>query len=756
MANFSPTSFRRPKIAPEALPSKTILVDQTRTRTSWFEGMFVTAAHFNRDQSYTIARQTDLGLAIGAGVVEGLEVTQPVDDPAAVIVSAGLGISAGGESVMLHADLRIALADVALQKGLSRAAGLIETLQLSAESRTGSFVLCATPVEFTSNPEGSYATGQNGQRQLRDSLVNEATLFTLVPFNLSLNDADNFAQRATAARRIFLDGAVADIPPSSLPLAMMELDGNVLRWLDMHLVRRQAGSGRADSYGLGYVDTPTRAAHALHYQAMIDEIVTGAPGQSFAATDRFDILPPMGRMPAAAIAARAPAPGQPPVLSQLWLPAEVPVELTALPEDEITQLLAESLSMPALDLSASSAALAQTPVTVIIPIPRADWATAPLEIQQNTLSLRAAKPLGAAPKTPGDLIRALLDQGADDILEPAEDSAWRTLLSGTQTLWYMRRRQVLRTDDLVGEAYSFQTGGGNGGGGDPVVVPVGPTPVEILRPVLTPINDQVVATLLPFGLDRLYASIRTPDDRAGFQAHADLDALILNAASLPSPLALTEIVQRMAAIGTVSTDEVARLARGLPLKALVARFTAMEALLIGGPVDLHFADFSPSIQPPRVTTAFARTINNGTTVTDVPPRAVPANMGERVKETLSRLQAPDRVIETVLNAGGGQIPMLNARDIDERVNALKIAIDSGAPLVARLPDQGSLEIQTRRNLLMRTGLLPKLMEKIADTPLGDLLAPLGSHMSLMDRALDQTPAAAIDVTSRALATLMEG
>ncbi len=755
MADFSPTSFRRPKIAPEALPSDTILVDQTRTRTSWFEGMFVTAAHFNRDQSHTIARQTDLGLAIGAGVVEGLEVTQPGDDPTAINVSAGLGISASGESTVLHVDLRIALADIALQKSLSREAGLIETLQLNTESRSGSFVLCATPVEFTSNPEGSYASGSNGHRQLRDSLVNEATLFTLIPFNLSLNDKNTVVQRATAARRIFLEKTMADIPPSSLPLAMMELDGNTLRWLDMHLVRRQAGSNRADSYGLGYVDSSNRAAHAVQYEAMIDEIVTGAPGQAFAAADRFDILPPMGRMPAATIAARAPAPGQPPVLSQAWLPAEVPVELTALPEDEIGQLLAESLSMPPIDLHASAKELAQTPVTVIIPIPRADWAAAPLEVQQNALSLSAAKPLGAAPKTPGDLIKALLEQSGDDILEPAEDSTWRSLLTGRQTLWYMRRRQFLRTDDLTGEAYAFQTGGDDTTT-PPDVPPVAPTAPEILRPVVEPISNATSGILAPLGLDRLYQSIRTGQDRDGFQARADLDALILRASASGSSLALTEIVQRMVEVGSIDRAEVSRLERNLPLKKIAPHFVPMEAMLIGGPVAFRFVEFTPDAQSRQVTAAFARAVNNGNPTVGVPQPSVPNNMPSRVKDVLAQLNVPVEVTKAILNAGGGLIPLNSPRKIEERANLLKIAASSGTPLVSILPDQGSLETQTRRNLLARTSSISKLMEKLEPASLGDILDPLVEHMTLMDTALRQTPKKAVRVVESAIQILLQG
>ena len=163
MADTSPVSFRRTRITPDALPDGAILIDQLRERTSWAEGMFVTAQHFNRDQSYLINRQGDLGQAIGKGVVDGLEVREAPEDSTAVIVSPGIGIGGGGESIVLHSAVRIALGDVSLQRSLTREAGLTQSLQLIAESRSGLFVLCATPVEYTSNPVGSFATSASGQ-----------------------------------------------------------------------------------------------------------------------------------------------------------------------------------------------------------------------------------------------------------------------------------------------------------------------------------------------------------------------------------------------------------------------------------------------------------------------------------------------------------------------------------------------------------------------------------------------------------------
>jgi hypothetical protein len=550
---------------------------------------------------------------------------------------------------------------------------------------------------------------------------------------------------------------------------MMELDGNVLRWLDMHLVRRQAGSGRADDYGLGYVDTPTRAAHAVQYEAMLAEMVTGAPGRGFAAADRFDVLPPMGRMPAASIAARAPAPGQTPVLSQTWLPAEVPVELTALPEDEVRQHLAESLSMPPIDLQASAAELAQTPVTVIVPIPRADWVEAPLEIREAALSLRAAKPLGAPANTPGELIRALLATDTDDILDaPAEETAWRQLLSGRQTLWYMRRRQVLRTDDLAGRAYAFQTGtrpgeeengdrpSNTGGGGTEGPRPIPPDFPAILRPVLDPVDVAVRDHLAPYGLPDLYQTIRTAETRDGFEARATLGAFLLRAAGLGSGLALTEIVRRAVEVGDLSLEEMTRITRAIPLEAIGPRYTRMEALIIGGPVRFRVASFRGRSEGPSINGNTARALNGGVSVRAVERPRVPDDMDRRTQDVLSALDMPDVVIEATLRAGSGEIPLPDPRDLDLRRRLLETAAEAGVPLVGILDDPGSVEAQTRRNLLYRTGTIPVLMEALAEAEPGANLVGLAEHMDAMDNALRLNTGNGINLATRGVETLLSG
>lgn len=763
MKDVAPDSLRRTRIDPQDLPEGAVLVDQTRERTSWEEGMFVTSAQFLRDQSYVIARHADVGRAIGAGVITGLEVDQPGDNPTALRVAPGLGLGGGGESIVLNEAVTLALADTALQKGLTKTAGMSESLKLISEARTGLFVLCASPVEYTSNPQAMYSTTAGGKRKLADSVVTEATLFTLVPFALGSGASSPQRRRAVAAHRVFIEGAMADLPPSSLPLAMLELDGNVLIWLDMPMVRRDAGASRADAFGLGIVDTAARIAHSAQYEAQIAQMVASSPDQAVPASQRFDVLPPMGRMPAACVAQRAPAPGLRPVLSHNWLPAEMPVELTALPEDEIDQLLEESLTMPPLDLRASADAMAQTPVTIIVPIPRAKWAEAPLEIVQQPLTLEAAAPLGKQPKTPMALIEALLEQNEDpDQVDPTDAAPWLGLLAGRATLWYMRRRQFLRTDALTGKAYSFQIGDGDdnrgddndGDGGDEPPVEPQPELRRTLAALSETLGGAASSAIVDLGMEEHLRAIAIPDTLDGTRAGATVLARLTDLIARGSDLAATDLLWRAEESGALSEAIANNLSRGYAFERLSGNIAPIEALLIGGPVEFVIPAFKPAETPPNITRAFARVANGGTQPEAVPRPNTPNDMQDRVMRFVEEAEVPPEVGRAILIRGGGPVPSGRYRDIDARRKVVEIALELGMPIAVRLTERGSVEAQTRRNLLARSKQVQAVMKRLNENPFdGRLVDPVMKHAELLDEALTSDPNRAVALVTETLAEI---
>jgi ribosomal protein L7/L12 len=454
-------SLRRPRIQIDTLAReapKALLVDERRARPLWFDGQFLTASTFNREQTYVLTRQSDLALATGAGVIEGLQVERDGGSQTALLIRRGQGLAGNGEPLVVHEDLRIDLADIPLQRMLDRAIGLAAEPGPPPQTRSGLFVLALAALEFTSNPIGSYPTHLDGERGLEDSLINEAVLVTLVPFALRGTLLTPGMRRAQAAESIFVGGGEPDLPAGVLPLAALELAGNTITWLDPELVRREAAVGHSDVLGLGIAPEPRRAAHVRQYHAMLDGIVEANPA-GFAASEHFLALPPVGRLPAACVGFTEQPGSTTPVLTQGFLPSAMPAMLSLIPEDELPALVEEALLLPPIPLGADEAVLAATPVTVFAPVARAAFEETLRQLRGGERVLPPRVNLGLAPLRPMDLLEALVTP-ARRPPEPAVSTlsaeGWRTLLEGRRWLWYARGRQIAPRDELFGVTSPFR------------------------------------------------------------------------------------------------------------------------------------------------------------------------------------------------------------------------------------------------------------------------------------------------------------
>src|SRR6185369_16775926 len=72
--------------------SNTLIADDRRRRPLYFDGRFLDAAALTREQDYFRTRQTDLGRAGGAGVVQGL-IVQVDADGSELRIQPGHGIT---------------------------------------------------------------------------------------------------------------------------------------------------------------------------------------------------------------------------------------------------------------------------------------------------------------------------------------------------------------------------------------------------------------------------------------------------------------------------------------------------------------------------------------------------------------------------------------------------------------------------------------------------------------------------------------
>ncbi|MGH6920897.1 MAG: hypothetical protein ACREJ0_24715, partial [Geminicoccaceae bacterium] len=185
------------------LPPSAVVLDERRSRPVWFDGLFLTAAALAREQSYVLSRQADLARALGAGVIDGLEVEEVAGRPSALRIGRGHGLTPAGEPVVVERDLLIELADIPNEQRIERSLGRPLRPTPPRETRSGLFILALRPLEYTAEPSSSYPTTVDEPRRLEDSVVREVALLTLIPFADAGTLGEPRLRRARAAERVF-------------------------------------------------------------------------------------------------------------------------------------------------------------------------------------------------------------------------------------------------------------------------------------------------------------------------------------------------------------------------------------------------------------------------------------------------------------------------------------------------------------------------------------------------------------------------
>ena len=107
--------------------------------------------------------------------------------------------------------------------------------------------------------------------------------------------------RSRVAREIFFDRQRPGVLQDALPLAMLCLEGGTLRWLDVHMVRREVGAESTLAAGLSQRPRALLEAWLKQHQDQMDDIDTGSVQAGFAAARQFEVLPPVGPLPASTL-----------------------------------------------------------------------------------------------------------------------------------------------------------------------------------------------------------------------------------------------------------------------------------------------------------------------------------------------------------------------------------------------------------------------------------------------------------------------
>ena len=387
---------------------------------------------------YFLARQMDLGRVAGFGVIDGLTVSVASDRARTVTIEAGHGLTPSGSHVMLPERLDVDLAAVSETQLLDARFGISSVPKAPPHNRSGLYIIAQRAVEYTDHPITAYPTHLDAPRAVHDGSVIQATAITLIPYPDAGGGSELGERRRHVVREIFLDEGRKGQPEQVLPLAMLAMERGVMRWLDMFLVRREIGHREREVWGLGLSPRPLRAAHLRQYGAELEEIEARAGRvERVSAGDYFSVLPPAGPMPVTGISGDG--------FTHTFFPAEMDVELSMIPDDELPALIEDSLLLPALDLELSGDAQESTSVMVLLPVPRHELRVLDAKLESRLRVLPAARPDVIAKRRPITTLTQLSARRVSALARPAEvsaDSVWREQLAGASQLWYVRRRNL--------------------------------------------------------------------------------------------------------------------------------------------------------------------------------------------------------------------------------------------------------------------------------------------------------------------------
>lgn len=430
-----------------------VVLDERRRRPFFFDGRFLTARDLTTEQNYRLLRQADLGQVGGGGVISGLEVSEIRRDRRSsaldVEISAGSGITPAGELVSLCEAVRLRVSNVPVGEELNATVNLRRPPSDPVANRTGIYALALRPVEFADHPEVAYATGLLDQRRIEEGEIVEAAAFALLPIReTSRRDVWRIG-RARIAYDFFVKDAARRLSLEALPIALLAISRGRVLWTDNFLIRREIGTGSALGFGIG--DRSRSAAYAQQYAAHLADVEASRADAGvtpeISARRHFRSLPPFGPLPRGAVVLSNG------VLAQSYFPPDYNVELTLLPEPELTSLAHDALSLPPIDLSAPPESRQATPILIGIPLPPSAFSERVAELQgqgptpPTPASRRPTKEL-----LPLEALNALARRSRPDVPapEPAVNLApWQAAIEQAPRLYYVRRRQLSPVSFLV-------------------------------------------------------------------------------------------------------------------------------------------------------------------------------------------------------------------------------------------------------------------------------------------------------------------
>ena len=297
---------------------------------NFFNGRLLTGGDLQAEQSVQHAHAHHLGMAIGAGVAEGLWVSEATSSPAsdaAITITKGMAINRVGQTLRLECDQRVVLARPPdpTKRDQCVFADCEEKLSDSLLGNgAGYYLLTISPASEREERAPVSGLG-NGVASCNSRYLTEGVKFSLITLTVTGITDSNTRQSTVAqlclglldptpyatAMRAFNGFSIAQhgyetlIPPGRLtsadvPLAVVEWTENGLGYIDNWAVRRRLTKPDAEprwSPLSGDQRLADGEATFSQFQQQMSELLLNGDGVTRAAEHDFIALPPLGVLP---------------------------------------------------------------------------------------------------------------------------------------------------------------------------------------------------------------------------------------------------------------------------------------------------------------------------------------------------------------------------------------------------------------------------------------------------------------------------
>ena len=328
---------------PTLPPTQLRQAEPQLSRTYYQDGRLLTAVDLNRDYAYLDQRLLDLGLALGDGIVQGLETTL-LKDNRTISVAQGRGIAPSGRVIAyagtpLTADLLDNATLATLNDGTF--SGLID----------GLYVVTLLHSQQPSGIAEVFPQNLRSTRITYETIVDHVEI-ALVALPQAAPAANAYQARASLAA-LFAGGSTQPaLPSDSLALGVVAIRSGQVAWFDSALLRHRLRPSDAANA----VQQDLSAQYLSMYPAWL--LNSGAANVSI-----FAMLPPSGLMPRSAI--------DPIAGTQTFFSAQFEVAIVPARADEVPSLLAQIAAEAPIDLRAATPAH----ILVLVALPPSVYAT---------------------------------------------------------------------------------------------------------------------------------------------------------------------------------------------------------------------------------------------------------------------------------------------------------------------------------------------------------------------------------------------